>query len=512
MLGVERWVAGYATNPLRWLSTVGGGRVAARWRRSLGECPAGGQRWLRRLAVSPTGLHAAWLLACAPRAMPTLRDLIASGWAVWCNDARIEMPAARRHFAVQCAPVNRSAAIAAKRWIGRYLKVSLGALEQWNGDDRACLTACLTEAEIVAMLDVDELERAVFALRPTAAVQVATDALRRRLVTASVARDRLTLRRALGAAMIDIGAYSESLVLLQDTSRTSKVLRAHALLRRGEAEAGRRLLRELGPKRGDRNWDLQWALGAVLTNARKTDSLLRRQLETAYSPRLRGLVFSLYAEWEDSRGGRASTWYRRAIADLREAGDDIGTAWSRARLARALAREGKHDEAAETALLAWREARPLPGVAVRGTAALACVDTGLVARDGLRAALEGAALAELPDLARDAARALGPDPHAPILSLGAGDARVDGEPIRIISQGPTWRLLEFLCGLPGAPPVTIDDLFSAGWPGERASADSRRRRVHTAIWTLRRAGLRRALQTVDNNRYRLHARVISDEA
>jgi DNA-binding SARP family transcriptional activator len=45
---------------------------------------------------------------------------------------------------------------------------------------------------------------------------------------------------------------------------------------------------------------------------------------------------------------------------------------------------------------------------------------------------------------------------------------------------------------PGSP-LTRDQLFAAGWPGERAQPEAAAQRVHTAIWTLRTLGLRDVL-------------------
>ncbi len=41
--------------------------------------------------------------------------------------------------------------------------------------------------------------------------------------------------------------------------------------------------------------------------------------------------------------------------------------------------------------------------------------------------------------------------------------------------------------------VPLADLFAAGWPGDRADAHSAAMRVHQAIATLRKLGLRSAL-------------------
>lgn len=47
-----------------------------------------------------------------------------------------------------------------------------------------------------------------------------------------------------------------------------------------------------------------------------------------------------------------------------------------------------------------------------------------------------------------------------------------------------------------ASAVSVSALFRAGWPGERADAASQKKRVQTALWTLRKQGLDAVLRTV----------------
>ncbi len=50
--------------------------------------------------------------------------------------------------------------------------------------------------------------------------------------------------------------------------------------------------------------------------------------------------------------------------------------------------------------------------------------------------------------------------------------------------------------------LSVGDLFEAGWPGETIRRESRVKRVHTAIWTLRKLGLTDVVQT-EGRRYRI---------
>jgi predicted ATPase len=69
----------------------------------------------------------------------------------------------------------------------------------------------------------------------------------------------------------------------------------------------------------------------------------------------------------------------------------------------------------------------------------------------------------------------------------------DGRRVGLERRGAPSRVLAFLaerrCALP-ADVVPTDRIFDAGWPGEHASAEAAAQRVYTAIWTLRRLGLR----------------------
>ena len=46
--------------------------------------------------------------------------------------------------------------------------------------------------------------------------------------------------------------------------------------------------------------------------------------------------------------------------------------------------------------------------------------------------------------------------------------------------------------------LTFDELIAAGWPGERIGAEAARKRLRTAIWTLRKMGLEPILLTRDD--------------
>jgi predicted ATPase len=71
---------------------------------------------------------------------------------------------------------------------------------------------------------------------------------------------------------------------------------------------------------------------------------------------------------------------------------------------------------------------------------------------------------------------------------------------RIDAPGKLCRLLRTLVAhhqrAPGAP-LSIDELIERGWPGEKMHPEAGAKRVYTAIWHLRRLGLKDAILRVD---------------
>jgi DNA-binding SARP family transcriptional activator len=76
-----------------------------------------------------------------------------------------------------------------------------------------------------------------------------------------------------------------------------------------------------------------------------------------------------------------------------------------------------------------------------------------------------------------------------------------GPPVDLGRRAAPRRLLVALVDARRATPgraVSRDDLIAAGWPGERMMAEAADKRLRTAIWSLRRAGLEEALLTRDD--------------
>jgi hypothetical protein len=67
-----------------------------------------------------------------------------------------------------------------------------------------------------------------------------------------------------------------------------------------------------------------------------------------------------------------------------------------------------------------------------------------------------------------------------------------GQPAAPLAHRPALRAIVAALATAEAP-LTLDALWACGWPGERASAESQRNRVHVALATLRKLGLQDAL-------------------
>ncbi len=114
----------------------------------------------------------------------------------------------------------------------------------------------------------------------------------------------------------------------------------------------------------------------------------------------------------------------------------------------------------------------------------------------LAAARAAPNLGALSDDARAALRVLS---EAPTLELGPDAAWFrlpGGDPVDISAYAANRRILMALFALRVDAPgegMTVEDLFAAGWPGQRIQAESAANRVYVALAKLRKSGLRGVL-------------------
>ncbi len=171
-------------------------------------------------------------------------------------------------------------------------------------------------------------------------------------------------------------------------------------------------------------------------------------------------------------------------------------------LERARHRYAKVAEAWEAAFFGHPVPPPPVDASTRDTAAIelaASFAAGACAPDALTRALESRSV-----LVRCAARAATPRADRSSLSWapdGSSFVR-DGRRVSLGAKRIPRRLLRAL-GEAGDRGCSLQELYDAGWPGERLPLERARHRVHAALGVLRRAGLEGRLVLDPDGRHRL---------
>lgn len=235
----------------------------------------------------------------------------------------------------------------------------------------------------------------------------------------------------------------------------------------------------------------------------ETELLSRRAATLASqrpSPRLGALARRFVAEVMMLRGAPALAvpLLRKTQEELTAYGDHTGALYQSSRVIEALRAAGEtgraEHEARTTSLLAAR--------AEEGTLEL----TVLEALDGRT--VSPARIAELmwrvqiPSLRDRVERWLAEQPPSgelPVLRLdhATSSAALEGRTLGLARRSTLWRILVALAHAhKDTSSRTTSALFTAGWPGDRAEPASQKKRVQTAIWTLRRELLGAHLTTL----------------
>lgn len=171
-------------------------------------------------------------------------------------------------------------------------------------------------------------------------------------------------------------------------------------------------------------------------------------------------------------------------------------------LERARHRYAKVAEAWEAAFFGHPVPPPPVDASIRDTAAIelaASFAAGSCAPDVLARALESRSV-----LVRCAARAATPRTERSSLSWAADGSFFvrDGRRVSLGAKRIPRRLLRAL-GEAGDRGCSLQELYDAGWPGERLPLERARHRVHAALGVLRRAGLEGRLVLDPDGRHRL---------
>lgn len=230
----------------------------------------------------------------------------------------------------------------------------------------------------------------------------------------------------------------------------------------------------------------------------EVERLARRAVEHARrtpAPRLGAIARRFTAEALLRRGAaaRAVPLFARSRDELAAQGEAAGANFTTSRLVEALRAAGEHARAEEEAERAARAAAR----ADEATLEMALVDAGHSARQRV---VEVAWRAQIPAIRRRAEAWLerqAPTPAPSVLRLDPQTctASLSGKTMALARRPTLWRLLLALTDRRHGVALSSDALFEAGWPRDRARQASRRQRVQTAIWTLRRSLLGDALTT-----------------
>lgn len=284
-----------------------------------------------------------------------------------------------------------------------------------------------------------------------------------------------------------------------DDSGALDRLRLHVAIRTGGYEEAEAILERLVPIESMRAWDaLHRALLATklghYADAEATLAALRREAERQARRLTLGHIDLFSSELAVAQGRHEEVL---ALVDSCAARLEVLAAEPfptimAARRANALFGLGRIDEARKNAAWAWDTANRL-GLAEPALEA-AVVLLLLARHDGrsddveveqvrrwLPVAARATVVTRAEKLLRDRRRGLQID------ASGAA-FEIDGVRTDLRRRRALGRILAALAASNGRP-LGIDELFEAGWPAERIHPESVRRRVYTAIWSLRRAGL-----------------------
>ncbi len=244
----------------------------------------------------------------------------------------------------------------------------------------------------------------------------------------------------------------------------------------------------------------------------ETERLCRICAEAARmrpSPRMAALARRFAAEVMLRRGDadRAVPLLERTRDDLASFGDRAGALFVWGRLIEALRAAGEAARATDEA----RAASALAARAGEGTLELAVL--GALGEDDIAPArvAELSWHAQIPSLRDEAEARLGKRAREPegLLRLDASTMTATLGELRapLARRQTLWRILEALAlAHARTRALSGDALFAVGWPDDHAEPSSRKKRVQTAIWALRRLLLREVLGTYPHG-YALSQRI-----
>lgn len=461
----------------------------------------------------------------APDTTTMLATLVDRSWLA--TDAgRVRVPIPLASFVRErCGSARRAAARRAH--VSRLLARGERARAMHRRDPIAALAELdVVRDELVALADDDDPRtavRATLALEPLFLGRLAREAvlelLARARAMARAGRERSKVTLALARTLIMRGEHESAERALRETTELDRepvgaayraLFLGHIAAWRGELELAAALLDEADThaaraRDDDAHEDLllqRLFLAHRRGDLDATERLARLAAEHAAerpSPRLGAIARRFVAEVLLVRGApdRAARLFEQSRDELESFGDRAGALGTSSRVVEALRAAGQTARA-EAEASAARVAAARAGELTLELSVLGIVEGD--APSWARVA-DLAWRVQIPLVREHAERWLARHaPAAPPVTLRLEPAHrallVDARRLSLARRATLWRILESLALAHGAGAVRSSDaLFRAGWPGERAEAASKKKRVQTAVWALRKLGLDATLET-----------------
>lgn len=237
----------------------------------------------------------------------------------------------------------------------------------------------------------------------------------------------------------------------------------------------------------------------------------RRRIVALGAPRLEAAVLLLLGRCRYREGDApgAAELLQQSLDRLRPVGDDLSALVTTAELAAALRTSGEVEEALDVLEPALGEIRtrafPAAELMLEAERGWCLLKLGRGAElsnlpSKLRGLLPLCEVARARETAEELVQALRAEPPAPGLVVEAASRwfEIGGQRVDLTRRRGVRLILDALAAhreSGSETPMSVQQLFAVGWPGSSIRESSMRKRVYTAIWTLRSLGLEETLLT-----------------
>ncbi|MBO6939719.1 MAG: hypothetical protein JJ863_32410 [Deltaproteobacteria bacterium] len=266
------------------------------------------------------------------------------------------------------------------------------------------------------------------------------------------------------------------------------MLDAHVAIRTGALSRARARVEEHA--RNDPRMRLQHAFFLLASGRHEDAGALLRRSTSSPIPLMRGAAEFFLTESSVRRGAWEEVLLHGkrscdAVAFMGTTPHDVAVSvWS----ARALRHLQRPDLAEARARWGYETALRAGLGEAMAEALVELVKLGWDRERGLRELAALRSTLVRPEVRRSVDELLGDEPARTIVVDAGGHwIRVDGRRIDLSHRPVLRRLLRAL--VQASTPLDVEGAFRAGWPDEAIRLESRRARVYTAVWQLRRLGL-----------------------